>query len=156
CTPHDADASENTVLQKRAERFAAAVSDSTATEDKPIARWMLPNALREISGITLTRDGRLLAHGDENAEISEIDYKRGVINKTFLLGDKVIRDDFEGITTVDDRYFMMTSDGKLYEFREGSNKAQVAFAVHDAHLGKECELEGVAYDRAINALVMPC
>lgn len=153
----DASARSAAVLQKRGARYDAAVAHiDSMPDDKPLARWMLPKDLSEISGIVLTTDGRLLAHGDENAEIIEIDYKRGVIVKRFLLGDKVIRDDFEGITAVGDRFYMMTSNGTLYEFREGADKAQVPFRLHDAHLGKECELEGVAYDASINALVMPC
>jgi uncharacterized protein YjiK len=159
CGPDDAEATEAAeVLKARADRFAAALarSDSDSAADKPLARWMLPNRLKEISGIVLTKDGRLLAHGDETAEITEIDYTRGVIVKQFLLGDKVVRDDFEGITAVGDRYFMMTSKGMLYEFGEGEAKSKVDFTIHDAHLGKECELEGVAYDAAINSLLMPC
>lgn len=156
CATNKPDNAEYAILQTRGHRFDKAVKDTSTEEDKPIARWVMPQILAEISGLALTPDGRLLAHGDETAEISQIDYRRGVIVKRFLLGDKVLRGDFEGITVVDDRIFMMTSDGHLYEFREGQNKAQVPYIVHDAHLGKECELEGVVYDRNINALVMPC
>jgi uncharacterized protein YjiK len=153
-----ADASDEiAVLQERNARYAAALARTDSMhDDKPFARWLLPQSLSEISGIALTEDGRLLAHGDEHAQVVEVDYKRGVIVKHFLLGDKPVKDDFEGITRVGDRFFLMTSTGKLYEFREGADKSQVPFRLHDAELGKECELEGVAYDSTSNALVMPC
>jgi uncharacterized protein YjiK len=154
----NADAGENSeVLKEREARYVAAIASAdSGGDDKPIARWVMPEALREISGLTLTQDGRLFAHGDEHAEISEIDYKRGVIVKRFLLGDQILRDDFEGIAAVGDRFFMMTSVGRLYEFKEGADKASVPYVMHDAALGKDCELEGVAYDSTSNSLVMPC
>lgn len=157
CAPGDADASEsNDVLESRAARYTAALAAPDSGSTEPIARWMLPPVLSEISGLTLTRDGRLLSHGDETAQISEIDFKRGVIVKHFLVGDKPLTDDFEGIARVDDRLFLMTSAGRLYEFTEGENKAQVAYTRHDADLTKECELEGIAYDSVTTSFLLPC
>ena len=72
-------------------RTAASVTRDTAT-DGAIARWLLPRELDEISGIALTSDGRLLAHGDERAQISEIDYRRGVIVKQFVVGRPTVRE----------------------------------------------------------------
>src|SRR5687767_10583333 len=95
CGPDDADATEaEEVLKAREARLAEAIAkaDSDSGDDKPLARWMLPNRLKEISGIVLTKDGRLLTHGDETAEITEIDYTRGMIVKQFLVGSQVIRD----------------------------------------------------------------
>jgi uncharacterized protein YjiK len=153
----DKAAASEAVLQEREARFTAALANSDSSSDsKPFARWMLPAVMSEISGIALTQDGRLLAHGDEHAEVTEIDYKRGMIVKHFLLGDKPVKDDFEGIARAGDRFYLMTSKGKLYEFSEGENKSQVPFRLHDADLGDECELEGVAYDSTSNSLVMPC
>jgi uncharacterized protein YjiK len=158
CAPDDADASENAeILQTREARYTAALANAdSASADDPIARWMLPTVLSEISGIVLTRDGRMLAHGDEDAKISEVDFKRGVIVKHFLLGDKPLQDDFEGITRIDDRFFLMASTGRLYEFTEGEDKSQVQFRLHEADLSKQCELEGVAYDSTSKSFLLPC
>jgi uncharacterized protein YjiK len=52
--------------------------------------------------------------------------------------------------------YLMTSNGKIYEFAEGANEASVDFAVHDLELGKECEFEGLAFDPGINALLLAC
>ena len=60
-------------------------------KDEPIARWLLPPELAEISGLALTPDGRLFAHNDETARITEIDYRRGTVIKHFSVGRAVTR-----------------------------------------------------------------
>lgn len=122
----------------------------------PLARWVMPQKLAEISGLALTEDGRLFAVPDEQAIISEIDYRRGVIVKQFVLGRRGVQADFEGIAIADEAMFLMASNGKLYEFREGANNAHVEYSMHDTELGKECEFEGLAYDAAINSLLLAC
>jgi uncharacterized protein YjiK len=130
-------------------------SDSLVN-DGALARWILPRDLDEISGITLTSDGRLLAHGDERAQISEIDYRRGIITKQFVVGRPTIKADIEGIASVNGTVFLLASNGTLYEFREGENGQRVDYITSDTHLGKECEFEGLAYDPAINSMLLAC
>jgi uncharacterized protein YjiK len=131
--------------------------DSGEARGKPIARWLLPPELAEISGLALTPDGRLFAHNDETARITEIDYRRGVVIKHFFVGEKGdLSGDFEGLACAGDRFFLLESNGKLYEFREGAEGERVDYTLHDTHLGKECEFEGVAYDSTANALVLAC
>lgn len=115
----------------------------------------MPPELREISGLTLTSDGRLLTHDDEISRVFELDPKRGVIVKSFMVGNG-LKGDFEGITTVGPDIYLALSNGLLYRFREGENGKRVPYATHDTRLGKECEFEGVAYDRANAWLVLPC
>jgi uncharacterized protein YjiK len=129
--------------------------DSGEAQGKPIARWLLPG-LAEISGLALTPDGRLFAHNDESAQITEIDYRRGVVIKHFFVGEKDLYGDFEGLTCVGDRFFLLASDGTLFEFREGAEGERVDYTMHDTHLGKECEFEGVAYDSTANAIILAC
>ena len=135
---------------------ALANADSGSARGKPVARWLLPAELAEISGLALTPDGRLFAHDDESARISEIDYRRGTIIKQFFVGKKVLRGDFEGLAYAEDRFFLLSSDGTLYEFREGAAEERVDYTEHDTRLGKECEFEGVAYDSTANALILAC
>ena len=146
-------------LAARLERLSEGLrrsSDSGANREEPLARWVLPLGLSEISGIALTSDGRLLAHNDEAGRVFEIDYRRGMVVKQFMLGKQTIHGDFEGITIVGERIFMLASNGDVYEFREGKDGDRVDFAVHDTKLGRECEFEGVAFDSAANSLVMAC
>lgn len=121
-----------------------------------MARWVLPPALDEISGLALTADGRLLAHGDELGNVYEIDYRRGVIVKQFALGGSVAVDDFEGITVIGDTVVLVTSKGTVYIAREGGNGARVEYTVHDTKAGRECEIEGVAFDAGARALLLVC
>ena len=131
-------------------------SKDPAWETTPLARWMLPRELREISGLTLTNDGRLLAQTDEIGKVWELDYRRGILVKRFALGQGGVHGDFEGITTVDSVMYLLTSKGKLYEFHEGANHADVGYEIHDTKLEDACEFEGLAYDRPLNSLLLAC
>jgi uncharacterized protein YjiK len=145
---------DSTELAGREARLAQAIAhpDSGAA----IARWLMPAALNEISGLALTSDGRLLTHGDQRGQVFEIDYRRGVAVKQFALGNPTVRGDFEAITVVGDTVVLLTSNGTLYMFREGANDARVEYEVRDTGLGPECEFEGLAFDPAIHALLLAC
>jgi uncharacterized protein YjiK len=145
--------SSTAVARETRLKTAAAAPNSTTVA---IARWVLPQALREISGLALTKDGRVLAHGDEVGTVWEIDYRKGVLIKQFDLGDRPVKGDFEGITIAHDMVYMLASNGKLYEFKEGANGEHVAFKIDDTNLKAQCEFEGVAFDPAIDALVLAC
>lgn len=150
---------DTAVLAARSERLSEGLkrtADSSANRNEPLARWVLPKPLSEISGIALTRDGRLLGHNDESGLVFEIDYRRGVVVKQFTLGKQTIREDFEAITVAGDRIFLLASKGDIYEFREGKDGDRVDFVVHDTRLGRECEFEGIAFDSTANALVLAC
>lgn len=135
---------------------ALAGADTGDAKGKPVARWLLPPELSEVSGLALTPDGRLFAHNDEAARITELDYRRGTVIKQFFIGKQGLRGDFEGLAYAQDRFFLLSSDGILNEFREGSDGERVDYTAHDTHLGKECEFEGVAYDSTANSLILAC
>lgn len=133
-----------------------AMANANASREMPLALWIMPPELREISGLALTADGRLLAHGDEAGIVYEIDARQGVVLKRFSLGEPTPAADFEGITVAGSDIYMLASDGNLYEFREGANGSHVPYSKHDMRLGKECEFEGVAFEPDSAWLVMPC
>lgn len=116
----------------------------------------LPGRLDEISGLAVSTDGRLFAHDDEEGRIYEIDPATGDVGKRIDLGSGEIRNDFEGIATVGDRFFVVSSDGFLYEFREGGDEENVAYRATDTGLGDGCEIEGLDYDPAVDALLFAC
>jgi len=149
-------ARDSIALVERASQLTARLAQADPASDAPLARWVLPHALAEISGIALTPDQRLLAHDDEAGRIVEVDYRRGVIVKTFWVGTQILRDDFEAIAAVGSRIFLLASTGKLYQFAEGADGSRVPFTVHDTGLGGECEFEGLAFDSTANALVLAC
>jgi uncharacterized protein YjiK len=163
CRPETSAAMSRTdsaTVTERGARLAAAlarpVRDSGATETEPIAKWLLGTYLLEISGLALTGDGRLLAHADEGARIFELDYRAGRMVRTFDLGKEPVVGDFEGITSVNDTLYLLTSTGVLYGFQEGANGSRVAYIKHDTGLKDQCEFEGVAFDPSIRVLLMAC
>jgi uncharacterized protein YjiK len=120
------------------------------------ARHKLSAALREVSGLATTSDGRVFAHADENATIIEVDARTGTVRKAFRLGAIAEKGDFEGIAIAGDRFFLVTSQGLIYAAREGQANGAVSFTRHDSGAGSVCEIEGLAYDSVGERLLLPC
>ena len=119
-------------------------------------QWALPGRLLEISALTVTDDGRLLAVDDERAIIYELDYVEGGLVKAFALGKPVIRGDFEGLAAMGDRVFLMTSEGEIVAAPEGEDGERVSYERYKTEVDSECEFEGLAEDRAKRELLLLC
>ncbi|MDX1647855.1 MAG: SdiA-regulated domain-containing protein, partial [Longimicrobiales bacterium] len=124
--------------------------------DEPTRRFALPGRLDEISGLAMTADGRLFGHDDERGRVHEIDPGTGEVGKRFDLGSDLARDDFEGIAVVGERFFLVSSAGRLYEFREGADEQNMRYRMTDSGLGRGCEIEGLDYDPVDDALLFAC
>ncbi|MGI9079137.1 MAG: SdiA-regulated domain-containing protein [Gemmatimonadaceae bacterium] len=122
----------------------------------PSGRVELPGKLTEISGLAVSDDGRMFAHNDERSVISELDVNSGQIVKSFALGDPIVRGDFEGLAIAGGRFYIVTSEGIIYETGEGTDGERVPFKRHITGLGTECEIEGLAYDPASRTLLLAC
>jgi uncharacterized protein YjiK len=127
--------------------------DLSADAGVPVA---LPQSLREISGLATTADGRLFGHQDERASIKELEPRTGEVLKSFSVGLTGLRGDFEGLAIVGERFFLVTSRGTLVEFREGSHGQSTGYELHSLNLDRVCEVEGLAFDQASGALLVPC
>ena len=124
---------------------------------EPELEWRLPKRLREISGLALTPDGRVMGHDDELAHIYQLDIDRGQVVKRFALGETVQRGDFDGIAIDGDgAFYLSTSTGWLYRFREGDHRAHVGFECFDTGLRHVGEVEGLAYHAAGDVVVFVC
>ena len=134
----------------------AEIAAKEAAQDPSFQQWKLPGELRELSGLALTSDERLLGVTDESAIIYEIDYERGQLVKAFAFGEPALRGDFEGIAVLDDVVWLMTSNGHLFRAPEGSDGEHVSFQKFDTGLGAYCELEGLAQDSVNGVLVLAC
>lgn len=119
-------------------------------------QWQLPARLREISGLALTADQRLLAITDELAIVYEIDFESGEIVKEFSMGSPAVRGDFEGIAAIGDAIWLMTSDGVLYKTVEGGDRENVSYSRFDTGLGDYCEFEGLGQDQDEQLLFLAC
>jgi uncharacterized protein YjiK len=153
-----ADAAELRSIQRTREQELAKrlkKADANPKKNEPVAMWMMPAELKEISGLALTADGRLLTHDDNVGTIFVIDPKSGIVLNRFTVGHG-IAGDFEAITVAGNDIYLLESHSTLYRFREGGKDAKVAFAKEDLHLGKECEFESMAYEADSAWLVLPC
>lgn len=116
----------------------------------------LPGRLDEVSGLATTPDGRLFAHDDERGRVHEIDPATGEVGKRFDLASGEVRDDFEGVAVVGARFFLVSSRGLLYEFAETGDREETPYRVTDTGVGGTCEVEGLDYHAASDALLLPC
>jgi uncharacterized protein YjiK len=139
--------------QQLTRRLAAAGPDST--NEPPVAKWLMPTELREISGLALTSRGTVLAHDDEIGRIYEIDPRAGIIVKRFMLVG-LPHGDFEAITVAGADVYLLESNGKIYKFKEGADGTEVPYTKYDTHLGKECEFESIAFEADSSRLVLVC
>ena len=122
----------------------------------PSLQWKLPDKLNEISGLAVTPDGRLLAVADEAAIVYELDYAQGKLVKAFALGNPTVPGDFEGIAVLDDRIWLVTSDGVIYEAAEGADGERVEYEAHPTEAGESCEREGLALRAEERILLLLC
>lgn len=116
----------------------------------------LPKQLNELSDLVMTSDGRLFGHNDEKANIYQIDYETGKILKSFSLGKKTIKKDFEGIAIKDNIFYLVTSSGEIYEFEEGKDRAVVSYEKYKTRLSATNDVEGLCYDPVTNSLLLAC
>lgn len=139
-------------VQRKISLESYTLNEDTATQ------WKLSSPLEEISGLAMTRDNRLLAHNDERGIIFEINYQNGSILKAFQLTDmkNPIASDFEGIATIDDQIYLVTSSGRIYECREGTDGESVLFNIYTTGVGRDCEIEGLTYNESQRALLLMC
>lgn len=126
--------------------------------EQPANQFKLPGRLEEISGLAMTTDNRLLAHNDEKAVIHEIDYHKEHIVSAFQLSDleDPIADDFEGIATANDKVYLVTSIGRIYECNEGEEDESILFNIYTTGVGRDYEIEGLAYDKNKRVLLLMC
>ena len=137
-------------------RLAAPSSLDDLVRQPPSAEWRLPKRLKEISGLAMSDGNRLFAVDDEIAIVYEIDYDNGKLLKAFAFGEPALRGDFEGLALVEDRFYLLTSDGILYDAKEGRDGDHVSYNRIDTGLGRQCEFEGLSEDVTPGALLLAC
>jgi hypothetical protein len=122
------------------------------------SRVALGKNLAELSGLAFTADGRLLAHGDEKAVISQIDPADGAPLERFSFTgrDGVLHGDFEDIQVVGERIFLVTSSGEVYEGRERADGGGVEAVRLSGGLEGVCSVEGMTWDQPSRSLLLLC
>ena len=108
---------------------------------RPDHVYELPSLLREISGHTLTDENTVLCVQDELGAVFEYDMVKDEIINIFRFTDI---GDFEGITTVDDRVYVLRSDGTIFFFDYKNRKSieSVMLSINALNF------ESLTYDKA--------
>lgn len=122
------------------------------TFDRPGQTFELPGRLKEISGLTVLDDDHLGAIQDEKGILYVIELASGeiVYEETFGPGG-----DYEAIERVEDRLFVLRSDGYLFEITGWSLGNPEALQVETGlHAG--CDAEGLAYQASLHRLLIAC
>ncbi|MEO8512416.1 MAG: SdiA-regulated domain-containing protein [Ignavibacteria bacterium] len=152
---------EQEVIEKKSEKKAVNTAGGLlsnydiSSQDPQVLK--LSSVLMEISGITFTPDNRLFTHGDEYGDIYELNPDDGKIIKMFSLGDiKVIKGDFEDIAYANEKFYLLESKGKLYEFSEGINGSFADYKTYKTSLNSKNNTEGLCYDPETNSLLLAC
>lgn len=130
--------------------------DRYDVEDKSVQPLLLPREVSEASGLATTGDGRLLCHDDERGVVYQINPNDGAIVKRFSLGTLGIRGDFEGIAVHREIVYLVSSNGNVYEFREGKDKQRVRYNVYRTFLNSGNDVEGLEYDPDNDCLLLLC
>jgi uncharacterized protein YjiK len=120
---------------------------------QPTRSLVLDNELNEISGLSLSLDGReLLAVQDEDGELYFLDPQSGHINRQVNFWKE---GDYEGIEQVGAAIYVVKSTGTLYEIQQvGTNEQTVE--KYNGFLTSDNDIEGLAYWPQRHQLLLAC
>ena len=108
--------------------------------EKPDDRFVLPPALTEISGLANLSPTRVACVQDEEGAVYLFDLgRRAVVRKISFAAPG----DYEGISNVGESFFVLRSDGVLFEVKDAASR--VTTGVHPLALPTE-DNEGLAFD----------
>lgn len=121
--------------------------------NKPNKVFEMPEPLKEISGLSLSASGtQLVAVNDEFGFLYFINKESGEVEKEI---EFYKNGDYEGIEVVNGKTFVVKSTGTLYEI--GDLEADsIVCTKHKYKLKKDNDVEGLAYDKKTNSLLVVC
>ncbi|MBU1099264.1 MAG: SdiA-regulated domain-containing protein [Bacteroidetes bacterium] len=117
-------------------------------------QYNLDSRLDEISGFALNSEGRLFTHNDELGIIYELNSTNGKILKKFQVGTFGIEGDFEGLDIAGNKFYLLESDGKLYQFEEGKENEKVDFKLFETPFSNKYEFEGICFAPDLKGLLL--
>lgn len=121
--------------------------------DDPDLAFNLPSALEEISGLGISEDGQeLVAIQDEDGVLFFINpYTGEVVREAKFWKDG----DYEGVEWVGNTIYVVKSTGTIYEVTDPAS-AQQQVQKYNFFLNDDNDVEGLAYDKANNRLLLAC
>ena len=133
-------------------RTAADQRDAPYRLDAPDARFELPDALDEISGLTMLDEQHLGAVQDEKGDLYVLDAATGAVVHTHDFGGS---GDYEGVERVREFVVVLRSDGRLFVIDDWTADASEARSV-ETGLHGSCDAEGLAFDAEATRLLIAC
>ncbi len=127
------------------------ISDSGYNLSKPDQRIILPDTLREISGLTMLDNENFACIQDENGIIFIGNLNTGNIEKQFVFGPD---GDYEGIAKAGNDLYILRSDGTLFGISD-YNSGNIVLNTWPTGIPANNN-EGLCYDAANNRLLIAC
>ncbi len=121
--------------------------------NEPTQTMMLGTELKEISGLSLSANGeQLITVNDEKGILFFLNKSTGNIEQQVVFHDD---GDYESLEVVDNTIYICKSKGVIYAIKDikDPTKNQERY---DTGLGKDADIEGMAYDKTQNQLLLTC
>ncbi len=116
---------------------------------RPDQTLVLPDTLREISGLTLIDDRRCACIQDENGILFIYNLAENKIEKQVVFGDN---GDYEGIARVGDTFYVLRSEGTLFEIPDYTSENPKVTSYFTRVPAEESE--GLCFDPDKNRLLI--
>ena len=148
---------ENKKEETKEEVKAASLQQTNYDLLHPAGKWILSDSLGEVSGITLLKNGKILAIEDLHPILYELklgDGSAAIVNKTEFKQTDKEKFDFEDLAVVDDTVYALWSHGAI--FKIAIKKKQATAERTKTWLRKDNNTEGLAYDPVSGNLLIAC
>jgi len=119
------------------------------TVNKPDIKIELPTILHEVSGLTIIDDNTIACVQDEKGKVFLYNLETNSIDNQLEFGED---GDYEDIAKVGDTFYILRSDGTLFEFAD-YNTITPTTTVHVTNIPAE-DNEGLYYDERNNRLLI--
>ena len=116
--------------------------------ERPDLKWSLPSVLKEISDVAVLSESEVVCVQDEQGIVYVYDIKSKRITDQVRFAPK---GDYEGLSIVDSRLFVLRSDGRLFELSSLNHHPSVQ--TFDLHLPFK-ESEGLCLDARHDRLLI--
>lgn len=120
--------------------------------ENPDEKFILPKYLEEISGITYYENDEILCIQDEKANIYIYNLLDKKVDKKYDFGKD---GDYEDITLMGDRVFIIRSDGKIFIVEDFENESRQT-KEYNTPLSSKNDSEGICYDKYSNSILVAC
>jgi uncharacterized protein YjiK len=121
--------------------------------NEPTQTMSLGTELKEISGLSLSANGeQLMTVNDEKGILFFLNKSTAAIEQQIIFHED---GDYESLEVVDNTIYICKSKGVIYAIKDLKNPV-TSQERYDTGLGKDADIEGMAYDKAQNQLILTC